>query len=283
MRFLKTPCSIRILFLTVLFAACDPASDQFVKSAYLNEQDPGFKYTIDSLALFANIQSEQLTIPAMNNWNEIIRLRGESGWGDFDIICSIYNDDNKRIQLIYQGNDISPGETSFMYKERILPDSEYVEILDLLDQINYYEMPFQVGPKGIQIDGNMYTLAVKKGAFRKVVFCTSLFDNDSPEKGQFVRVFKDILDRANYPTPKALVMRNSELKDSIDYIIYPTDFHLYTSYYVEYNGQRLPEKNGVVPLTLSLNDTSRINDLIHVYINLSNGELREIEDLVIRN
>lgn len=275
---------ITIVLLTMLNIACEHNSGSTDNQDHNINLDSTYNPLRDSITLYVDVKREEyLNIPAMDNWNNIVRLRGESGWGTFDYICSIYNEENKRIQLIRQNRWYHEGGVNYTYNERILTDSEYQEIMAMLDSIGYYEMPFDLEPDRLIIDGSEYTLAVKNGEYTKVVFWQDEIRIDSDNKRKIMGVFKDILRRANYPYPRGFIMRSSEITDSVSYRIGLDGYDLTMDYYAECNNVRLPKKEGMPSFTIAVLDTSLLRKMIDIYIIMGDGQIHKIEDEVIEN
>lgn len=282
---IKAPNSkiIVLLFTCLIFLACKEEKKFGESFHYKTELDSTYHAIHDSIVLNEDIKRDNyLNLPATKNWQDIVRLRGRSSWGTFDYICSIYNDESKRIQLIRQ-NKFPKEDVNYIYKERILSNEEFDTIMSLIKDNGIYEMPFDLEPDFMLIDGGEYNMAIKKKDFTKVIFWQDEHRGKSENKEKARKVFKEILYRADYPFPKGYVTKKDIVKDSISYQIGLDDYDLFMNFYAEYKGKEIPSDGGNPILILSKKDTSTIKGNVRIFVTLGNGDKDEIKEIIIEN
>jgi hypothetical protein len=229
-------------------------------------------------------RGENFEIPSIENWKRGVRLKGIGGWGMFFYVCSIYDENPKRIQLIYQ-NRLEPIDYnghSYSYKERILPNSEYDSLMQLIKESGIEEMPKRLERYDV-IDGPNYSVKIKSDTTVKIVSWQDMGDLTPPEleipeeeklvKQKAITVFKSILDHANYPRPRWKLSRRFKTKGIVTYSITLNDYNLLVDYSVEFEGKEFKERDYYTrEIDLPIGDTMNLDKKLKVRGVLGNGD-----------
>jgi hypothetical protein len=172
------------------------------------------------------VRDDALFLPALVDFDEALRVRQEGGWGLFDVICSVYNGDPKRIQLVKQQPRFfsDPECVGYAYKERLLSDSAYDRIMGIYQALKLDTFPLDLEPETIVFDGNNFSIVKKdkSGLF----FTTWQLERKSHrdtiyqhEKEIALNFFKDLLVIGNYPSPRLQAIGERLNQDSIRYLL----------------------------------------------------------------
>ncbi|MEL7120440.1 MAG: hypothetical protein AAFO07_13400 [Bacteroidota bacterium] len=268
-----------------ILGSCSDSNQEDVqyRITYQKETDSTSNAYQDSLILNEDIvMNDVLSLPAANNWDEMVRLRGRSSWGTFDYICSIYNERQKRIQLIRQNIDQLP--VSYSYHESILSDQKYDSILTTIKEYGFYKMPFDFTPYFRNTDGDEYSITVKSGNLSKTVYW-QYPNHKGQNEEQFIkaeRLFKYLILQANYPLPKAL-FRATDVEDSIYYELWLNDYELIMDVQAIYMQKELSNKNLKYALKIPKSANTNIKDQVTIWIELGDGTMQKIEEFQMVN
>jgi hypothetical protein len=191
-------------------------------------------------------RGDALFLPALVDFDEALRIRQEGGWGLFDVICSVYNGENKRIQLVKQQPRLfgDPGSDGFACKEMLLSDSMYDRIMEIYKDLRLATFPIDLEPETKVFDGDNFSIVKKDKS--GVYFTTWQLEYKShrdtiyqQEKEIAMNFFKDLLVLGKYPNPRLQAIGGRPSQDSITYLLVLDDETLVDSIEYKCNKCRL--------------------------------------------
>lgn len=264
-----------LLFIYGIYLWYDTPSREELLFADELTTDSTYSDFTDSMIFNEMIRTrENLELPALNDWSEIIRLRGEDGWGSFDYICSVYNGDQPAIQLIQQHPyNMDGSEIGYNIKERFLSQTEYDSIWQRVMDLGIHKMPFDLEPDLYWTHGTHY-IALKSGAFRKSVYWQDMRYLETEEKRKAINFYYDLLCFAGYPMPQVVIHFNKMDRDSAYYHFKLNDYQLVDSCIFGY--QEKIRKDYGMEIAVPLADTNLVEARIRASAILYNGDTVEI-------
>lgn len=201
----------------------------------------GIDYWYDNF-LSPYAEEGAISLPALSDWNEAIRVEGHGGWGMFDYFCSIYvEEDRKRLQLAYQSKRYMEDTVSFVVKERFISDAAYNSIIEKLNKMEICEFPNNLSPSSIQIDGMEYTFTAKQDSVVKVIVWQENRADQTRQKENLITWSKILMRMSGYPLPKATALVQHLQEDSVRLQIGLTDYTIVDSIQVYLAGEKLDE------------------------------------------
>jgi hypothetical protein len=225
-----------------------------------------------------NNRSFGLEVPAIIDFEEVIRLREDDSWSTFDYICSVYNGNPPRIQLIIQefwdGKDI-PG---YIIKERILTRQEYESIWEKVIKDSIHIMPHDLEPNSTQTWGYYY-IALKSGDFVKMVTWQDLHNYETDQKEKAVVFYYELLKYAGLPNPKGLIYFVDMKNDSAYFKVAINTFKFIKDASIQYKGQDIQQNNkDEWNLAIPLKDTLQIQSNLVLKTIMDNNDTLEIKE-----
>ena len=272
-----------VCLMSMMLFSCENYHNQNLEDSN-NHKDSTYNHYRDSLILNEQISAyESLKLIPINEWSEIIRLRGTNSWGTFDFICSIYSDGNKRIQLIKKNKVPKSTSHFYIYKEKTLKDAEYDSIKAILVKNDIHHMPFDLEPEYDIMDGDEYYIAIKNHNYTKVVTWQNKVELESDDKRKAIDAFREILKYSGYPKPKAYMVKKNLAEDSVEYSVFLDDYEFVKSHMMKYGNIWIePIEDYFYELQIPVKDTLNLNKKISIqYLTMENDtvEIEKIENL----
>jgi hypothetical protein len=150
------------LAMLVLFSSCSQEAERAVW-VNVSVKDSTFieKYADIYIDSIASIGSELRLKPLSDYEGEVIRVRNESGWGTFDAIATIYRDTDCNIQMVKQNIGSRRAPRGFQIQEYSMPLNKCDTIFEMVDNKEFYNLPFDLDPDWIILDGNTYSISYR--------------------------------------------------------------------------------------------------------------------------
>ncbi len=280
---LITFCVLFLSIYTLLHFNQKQSREELLFAEQIEIDSNYFDVRLDSQILKEKIYyPDQIEVPAITEWSEIIRIRGQDGWGEFDYICSIFGGERPRIQIIKQyprewRRNVGLGYT---YMERFITqvqyDSLWQELIDqqihmvTLDETSQYRI----------MDGNEFYIAMKSGNFMKKVYWQEPKYVQSESKKRAVFFFYELLKFVQFPSPTLRINFWDMRKDSAFYSIYLDAYEYVDSCIFQYSGNihRDSITDYEMNLSIPLQDTLNIEKRVAAKAIMLNGDTITIKE-----
>lgn len=188
-------------------------------------------------------------------------LRIREGWGEFDILATVYADSGKYYaQCCGWNRDYyrTNFDRSFEDKIRPLTPLEWTSIRQHFYASNFWCDPFEEFGTG-SIDGTEFYLWAREGNRYRLL----RWDGTRPTKIVTPKALASVLGQVcGFPKYKG-VASYQKSGDSVRFAIYPIGFpYIDERFTYSFNGKSLPEKDGVAQLTLAQKDFEQVYKVI---------------------
>lgn len=233
---MKSGAAFCFLFVTILQFACKNSAGEEPRSVDLNQVDTTYSQEYENFIIRTPVDNPvgELTLPAIAEYDEIIRFRAQDGWGVFDYLCSVYTSSEKvAIQAIRQETSLDSRVRSYKINERFLSQEEYSGILQLLVENDFAQMTFDLEPQIDRTDGNRFYLVHKSGERVKTVTWQNVERFRSEDHEAVERIAYTLLEIGNCPLQGYWVRKVEVEGDSVKCFIGLHDQILFDSLKIE--------------------------------------------------
>jgi hypothetical protein len=250
-----------------------------------NNEKNGFNHTYeskrDSLLVSKNIEIQNtLKLPSILNWENAIRIRCRTSWGNYDYICSIYDEEKPRIQLIRQNMywQREQEQLGYIVKEKFIEKKEYNDILNLIDKNGLKEMPRRPEENIHVMDGSEFSFLIKNRNDIKVM-TWERFEENNKRKPKIMEVFNKILFLSDYPTPRLIIGEENKNSDSSSYLLWLEENTIVKDFEVKYKGQKISKNNReTYKIEIPINEVDTIKRNLKIKLKLKNGKISIITE-----
>lgn len=220
--------------------------------------------------------TSNVDIPPIDCWEEAIRVQGRTGWPGFEYVCSIYNEERPRLQLIghrrlHNLRDLTIINEEPIFRERFLKQNEYDSIINELVVQGFTEMPTDFYPEWSCSDCTSFSIAIKNRSYRKYIkwASTDVEKHSSLNQKKALNFYYNLLEYAGLPKPKVILKEETNKSDSIVYNMLLDDhslawyFNIKLSDYFKLKARLTGSLKSQV--VVSKQDTSMLSEHIKVY------------------
>lgn len=172
----------------------------------------------------ASVGEELLLHPLSYYKGEAVRVRNQSGWGSFDAIATIYSSESCNIQTVIQ-NPKNNRSRGFKIYEYSLSLDKCDSIFQAIENQNFYNLPFDLEPDWMMLDGNTYSISYKGSLNKHVVTWQYFGDRMRPlekersriQKKTAERIYHDLFEFSRRPQPCVNFIYDTLRQDSFVY------------------------------------------------------------------